>query len=128
MENVNKITPEETPAPKARKRFNPLKVLNGEFLQQEGVLKHIPFLFFMTFIAAIYIANKYYGENKVKEITQLKKQVKEAHSEYIATKVRLTDKSKGYMVEKSLEDRGIMIPTFPARVLAVDSKKAKDIW
>lgn len=119
-------TPEAT-RPK-RRLFNPFQVLNGEFLQKEKVLKHLPFLFFLAFLAAIYIANKYYGENKVRQINQLSNQLKESHSEFIASKVLLTEKCKQTQVEQNLTALSVKVSVVPPKVIKIDQQTAKVIF
>lgn len=127
MEENKPIEP-SAEEPKPKKRFNPFQFLSGEFLQKEDVLRHMPFLIFMAFIAAIYIGNKYYGENLVRKINLLNQQLKETHSEYIAGKALLTERCKQTEVEQNLTEQGIKVSIVPPRVIQLSEKQKNKIY
>ena len=80
--------------PKKKKRYSILFLLNGEFLQKAYFLRNLPFFLFVAFMLAIYIANAYYAENKIREITQTESEIKELHAEFISLQAELTEKCK----------------------------------
>ena len=45
--------------------------------------QNLPFVFFLTFIGLVYIANVHYAEKKIRHIHQLKSEIKELRTEYI---------------------------------------------
>jgi hypothetical protein len=106
--------------PKKKRRFSILFLLNGEFLQKDYFLKNLPFFLFIAVILAIYIANAYYAENKIREITQTENEIKELHAEFISLQAELTEKCKEYQVSKMLIPTGMLISdSVPPRVINV---------
>ncbi len=69
-------------------------ILDGSFLTRENLLKQIPFIIFITFLAVIYIANSYNAEKTIIEINRTKRQLEELRYEYITTKSKLMFQSK----------------------------------
>jgi len=96
--NVNET--EITKKPKKKRRFSILFLLNGEFLQRDYFLRNLPFFLFVAVILAIYIANAYYAENKIREITQTEEEIKELHAEFISLQAELTKKEKNTRYQK----------------------------
>jgi cell division protein FtsL len=104
--------------PKKKRKFSVLFLLNGEFLQKDYFLKNLPFFLFIACMLAIYIANAYYAENKIREITQAENEIKELHAEYISLQAELTEKCKEYQVSKMLIPTGMQISdSIPPRVI-----------
>ena len=92
-----------------------LGVLNGSILTRESILKQIPFILFMAFIAMVYIANSYYAERMIKEINATTNELKELRSEYITTKSDLMHLSKQSEVAKSANKFGLKESTTPPK-------------
>ena len=44
---------------------------------------NLPYLLFLAFLGIIYISNTYAAERKLRDVQMLKKEIKEAKSEYI---------------------------------------------
>lgn len=109
----------------APKKDNPIGktlhgVLDGSLLMKESVVKILPFVFFLTFLAILFIANTYYAERTVMKIEQTKRDLKESRSEHIATKAELMIKSKQSEVSLRLAPLGIK-PTLvpPEKIMVV---------
>ena len=122
---------QDTPAarPKKKRRFSVLFLLNGEFLQKEYFLKNLPFFLFIAVMLAIYIANAYYAENKIREITETESEIKELHAEFISLQAELTEKCKEYQVSKMLIPIGMEISdSIPPRVITVNTDDYNKIY
>lgn len=130
MEERNEFTqPQEEQKPKKKKRrFSILFLLNGEFLQKEYFLKNLPFFFYVALLLAIYIANTYYAEHKIREISQAENQIKELHADCISLKAELTQLRKEYQVASMLHETGVEISNIPARLVVVDKTEAEEIY
>ncbi|MEQ8325409.1 MAG: FtsL-like putative cell division protein [Vicingaceae bacterium] len=63
--------------------------LTGNFLSHDRLVSNMPYVFFLTFIAIIYIANGYYAEKTVKQLYRTTNEIKELRSEYISNKSEL---------------------------------------
>ncbi len=115
--------------PKRKRRFSILFLLNGEFLQKDYFLKNLPYFLFVAVILAIYIANAYYAENKIREITQTENEIKELHAEFISLQAELTEKCKEYQVSKMLIPTGMQISdSIPPRVINVSKEDYNKIY
>ncbi|HKC68600.1 MAG TPA: FtsL-like putative cell division protein [Bacteroidia bacterium] len=119
------VTP---PPPPRKKKSGIVKSLNtvfsGTFLSNENVLKHIPFILFLSVIAILYIANGYWADDKVRQVNKLNAQIKDYRSEYISTKSDLMFVSKQSEVAKSVEKLGLKEPIVPPMKIVVDTSKA----
>lgn len=115
--------------PKRKRRFSILFLLNGEFLQKDYFLKNLPYFLFVAIILAIYIANAYYAENKIREITQTESEIKELHAEFISLQAELTEKCKEYQVSEMLIPTGMNISdSVPPRVINVNTEDYNKIY
>ena len=88
-------------------------VLGGTFLTRKKVVRLLPFILYLTFLALLYIANTYYAEKKVREIADIRKEMKELRYEYITTKSELMFNTKQTEIAKNLSNTGIEEPTQP---------------
>lgn len=88
-------------------------ILDGSFLTRENLLKQIPFIIFITFLAIIYIANSYNAEKTIIEINRTKKQLEELRYEYITTKSKLMFQSKQSEVAYRLSASQVKESTVP---------------
>jgi len=99
-------------------------VFSGTFLSNEKVLKHIPFVLFLSVIAILYIANGYWADDKIRQVNKLNSRLKELRSEYISTKSDLMFVSKQSEVAKSAEKMGLKEPIAPPMKIVVDTTKS----
>jgi hypothetical protein len=59
---------------------------SGNFLSHEKIVSNMPYVFFLTFLAILYIANGYYTEKTIKQLYKTNNEIKELRSEYISNK------------------------------------------
>lgn len=59
----------------ARKYVKFLNVFN--MVKRDMVVQAMPYIFFLTVIALVYIANSYYAENTIREIDKINKELEE---------------------------------------------------
>ena len=71
------------------------------------VLKNLPFVLFVSFLALIYIANAHYSEKKVRQIQLLQKDVRKLRWYYMALQSDLMYDSKRSEVVKKSEPLGM---------------------
>ena len=114
---------------KKRKR-NPFfkgvqSVLDGTILTRDKVVKSIPFVFYITFLAILYIANSYYAEKKIIEIEKIKKELKELRSENITTQAKLMYYSRQSEVVKRIEQYGIKESLVPPKKIIAEKDTTK---
>ncbi|MBA7569069.1 hypothetical protein ES708_10806 [subsurface metagenome] len=69
-------------------------LIDGSMLTLSTVVRQIPFILFLVFLAVIYIANRYHAEKIIRQITILKRQVKDFRAEEITTASELINLSR----------------------------------
>ena len=133
-EEIKEEEPEEvkeSPGKKTKKKLPLLKevrsVLTGNILIRDKVVKSLPFLFYLAFLAILYIANTYYSEKKIIEIEKTKKELKELRSENITTKSRLMFYSRQSEILKSTEARGIKESLITPRKIFAEQDSTKNL-
>ncbi|MCD4737102.1 MAG: hypothetical protein K8R53_13745 [Bacteroidales bacterium] len=99
-------------------------VLGGNFLKNRITQQQIPFIFFLTFLALMYIANTYYAEKNIREIEKLQKELKELRYEYISSRSDLMQKSRQSSIANSLNIKGISESTTPPGKLFTSNPEA----
>lgn len=84
-------------------------IFDGSLLTREAVVKQLPYIFFMTMLAVIYIGNRYHAEKIIREINNIQGRLKELRTEEIATASELMYISKQSEVAKSVQANGLEI-------------------
>lgn len=97
------------------------KLLGGEKLA-EGTFRLFPFVLFIAFLAFAYIANNFYAEGKVRNISKIQKELKEIKYEYISTKSKLMQLSKQSQIAKKMEGTGIKENTEPVKIIRIENE------
>jgi hypothetical protein len=90
-----------------------LSFFDGTILTREKVLRTLPFLFFITVLAVIYITNSYYAERTIRNIEKIKNELKELRTEHISVKSEIMFKSKQSEVAAKLIQFGIKESVIP---------------
>ncbi len=96
-------------------------LLNGTFLTRQGFLKLVPLILFISLLGIIYIANNYWAIKNYREISTLKKELKELRFEHITTKSDFMYKSKQSEVARILDSLGIKESTIPPQKFIIKS-------
>mgnify|MGYP001573390264 CR=1 FL=1 len=101
------VIPDEKPR-KGKNFAKPLiNIISGNIFTREEVLKHLPYVLFLAFIALLYIANGYYAEDTVRQLNKASNELKELRSEYITTKSDLMYISKQSEVANMAEKKNL---------------------
>lgn len=93
-------------------------VLGGDLISA-GTFKFFRYLLYLGLLAFIYIANNYYAENNIRQISKLRKELKELRYEYINEKTNLMQIEKQSQIAKKLEKSGIKKNDQPVKILKV---------
>lgn len=88
-------------------------ILDGSILTREQMLKMLPFIFYLVFLAIIFIANTYYAERLVRRIDAGNKDLKELQIEYIDSRSKLMNSSRQSHLEEQLIGQGLKESTVP---------------
>ena len=102
-------------------------IFSGNFMSKDNVVGFLPFIFFLTFIGILYIANGYYAEKIVRDLHKTGNDVKELRSEYITIKSDLNFKSKQSQVAQATEALEIYESTAPPTKIVVDENELEKI-
>ncbi|MBU0765809.1 MAG: hypothetical protein KJ607_13350 [Bacteroidetes bacterium] len=82
-------------------------LIDGTVLTREGVVRQLPFIVYLVFLAVIYIANRYNAEKIVRETIALQNELKELRSKKIAVESELMFISKQSLVAKMVEENDL---------------------
>ena len=96
-----------------------LNIFSGNFLSKDNVIHQLPFILFLTLIGLGYIANGYYAEKSVREISRINTELKELKSEYITTKSELMFMSNQSEVARASAPFGLKESTVPPKKIVV---------
>lgn len=97
-----------------------LNIFSGNFLSRDNVMHQLPFILFLTLIGLGYIANGYYAEKSVREISRINSHLKELKSEYITTKSELMFMSNQSEVARAAAPLGLKESTVPPKKIVVE--------
>ncbi len=106
---------------------NYVKFLNvfGIF-SKDMLLNVMPYIFFLTLIALMYIANSYYAERTVRDIDKVTKELKTLRTEYISGKSDLMFVSKQSEVAKAVAWQGLKESVEAPKKIIVEPSKEKE--
>lgn len=104
-----------------------VNIFSGNFLSKENVVTSLPYIFFLTFLGILYIANGYQAEKTVRKLNKVENELKEMHSEYITIKSDLNFKSKQSQVAQATRRFGIIESTTPPTKIVVDENDMEKI-
>jgi hypothetical protein len=96
-----------------------LNIFSGNFLSKDYVILQLPFILFLTVIGLGYIANGYYAEKSVREISHINSELKELKSEYIISKSELMFMSNQSEVAHAVAPFGLKESTVPPKKIVV---------
>ncbi len=102
---------------RARKFIKALNVFG--YIDKKAIVHFMPFVFFLTGLIILYIANGYVAERTIRNIDKTNKEIKEMRAEYISAKTELMVKSKQTEVAASLEPYGIKESTMAPKKIVV---------
>jgi hypothetical protein len=100
-------------------------VLDGSILTKDAVLDQMPYVLFLTFIAVIYIGNRYHAEKIMRQTQESYIELKEMRAESITAASKLMNMSKQSVVARMVKERGLELKESvkPPKKLIVDSNE-----
>ena len=102
-------------------------MITGSFLSKDVVVQSLPFIFFLTFLGIVYIANGYQMQRVIVQLNKTGKSLKELRSEYITTKSDLMIVSKQSRVAAATESVGLKELTSPPKKIVLTQKEKESI-
>ncbi len=112
----------EDTEPKRVKKNTFRSFIDGTVLANQVIIKQLPYILFLTFLAMLYIGNRYHAERIVRETTQLKKEIQELRAESISTSAELMYKSTKTQVLRAINKKnlGLEEPVVPPGKIVVE--------
>jgi hypothetical protein len=99
-------------------------LISGSMVTDKIILKNLGFLLMLTFLGAIYIANRFHAEKLTRETARLQREVKDLRSESLSTSAGLMYASKQSEVFRLVKERELNLEELrePPFKLIVDKK------
>ena len=119
FENINEVS-EEDPRTSVGVGKSIYGILGGTFLAGKKTRKLFPFIFYIAFLAILYIANTYIAERKIRKMDEIRGELKELRFEYINTKSDLMSQTKQSSITKKLANEGLKESVTPPNKLIVE--------
>lgn len=113
-------------APKKEKKAGVKSLLTGSFLSRDKVVEGLPFIFFLSFLAILYISNGYQAEKLIRKIYKTNNELKELRSEYITTKSDLMYISKQSQLARATYGLGLKELTSPPKKIVLTEDEMND--
>lgn len=114
---------EEPKSGKSKARRIGLKsFLGGSLLASEKALKHMPFVFFIAFLAILMISNRYWSEKTIRKMEAVQDSIKELRAESVTYETELMKMNRPSEIVNKVKASGLDLlePTEPARKLNVE--------
>jgi len=82
-------------------------LISGSLFSERIILGNLPLLLMLTFLGALYIANRFHAEKIIRKTDVLHEEVKELRAEAMATTSELMYISKQSQVTRLVNERGL---------------------
>jgi hypothetical protein len=84
-------------------------LIDGEMITKQILVKQLPFVFYVTFLCALYIANRYSSEKIVRETHELLDELKDLRAEHISITSDLMQLSQQSEVLKLITEKQLQL-------------------
>ncbi len=107
------------------KKFSAKSLIDGSVLTRNGVVNQVPFIIFLTFLAILYIANRYHAERVVRETVKIQREVEELRFESITTASGLMYISKQSEVTRMVQEKKLGLEELvePPSKIVIENEK-----
>ncbi len=96
-------------------------ILSGqEFDERTLIANNLRYIFFLAFIAILYIANARYAERNMRQINAIQGELKELRWQYMTSKSKLMIRSKQSEVAKLVKPLGLEELNEPPKKILID--------
>ena len=83
------------------------ELLSGSMVSEKIILKNLGYVSLITFLAAIYIGNRFHAEKITRETTRLQREVKDLRAESLSTSADLMYVSRQSEVYRLVREKGL---------------------
>jgi hypothetical protein len=116
---------EKTGSSATRKFISAINVFS--YFDRKSIIYFMPYVFFLTGCAVVYIANSYLAERTIRDIDKTERDIKELRSEFITGKSELMYRSKLSEVASAIESKGLKESTMaPKKILLRKSTRSTE--
>jgi cell division protein FtsL len=100
------------------------ELLSGSMVSEKIILKNLGYISMVTFLAAVYIANRFNAERITRETSKLQHEVKDLRAEALSTSADLMFVSRQSQVYSLIKEKGLNLEEMktPPYKLLVDKK------
>lgn len=100
------------------------ELLSGSMVTEKIILKNLGYILLLTFLAAIYIGNRFHAEKITREIARFEREVKDLKAESLSTTADLMYVSRQSEVFRLVKEKGLNLEELkkPPFRLLVDKK------
>jgi hypothetical protein len=81
------------------------ELMSGSMVTDKIILKNLGYIFLLTLLGAIYIANRFHAEKIIRESTRLEREVKDLRAESLSVSADLMEASKQSEVFRLVKER-----------------------
>jgi len=85
------------------KKTNFRDLLDGSILTRKSIVKQLPFVLFLSFLATVYIGNRFHAEKIIRDLSRMQEEVRDLRAASITTASELMFMSKQSEVIKMVE-------------------------
>lgn len=118
---VEPIKEKKATAPKRNWLYESLDI--SRWVHHKTIIRNLPFVFFLSIVAIVYIANAHYAEKNIRELNLIEKKMNEMRWEYMTTKSELENISKQSEVAKLVEPTGLKELSEPPKKIIVSKNE-----
>jgi len=118
LDKITKPLAEQSEKAELPKNFFILMFTEG-VISKESATHLLPFVVFIGFLAMIYIGNRHFAENNIRDIDKLSKEVKELSWDFKTLKADLMLKSTQTEVAKEVDTLGLTEPNEPPKKIVI---------
>lgn len=83
------------------------ELLSGSMVSEKIILKNLGYISMITFLAAVYIANRFHAEKITRETSKLQREVKDLRAESLSTSADLMFVSRQSQVYSLVREKGL---------------------
>ena len=112
------VQPEPREKAELPRNFFTLMFTEG-VISKEAATDMLPFIIFIAFLGMIYIGNRHFAENNIRDIDRLGREVKELSWDYKTLKADLMMKSTQTEVAKEVDTLGLKEPVEPPKKIVI---------
>jgi hypothetical protein len=100
------------------------ELLSGSMVSEKIILKNLGYISMVTFLAAVYIANRFHAERITRDTARLQREVKDLRAEALSTSADLMYMSRQSQVYSLIREKGLNLEELkaPPFKLLVDKK------